>query len=228
MPIGVSYTRIGKTVGLVIALLAFVESPVSVLGKSNEYVTCGSVLKLMNLGYRVRLHSHGVKYGTGSGQQSVTGIDITEDVNSHWVIKGETGKHCVRGEAIKCGDVIRLEHLATGKNLHSHHFQSPLSGFQEISAYGEKGVGDTGDHWIVLCDGTYWERDDPIKLKHIDTNVFLSATGRTYGSPIQGQSEIVGVNYDNGNIQWKAMEGLFIHKTDFNPKSSFTHDPSEL
>lgn len=40
-----------------------------------------------------------------------------------------------------------------------------------MSAYGEKGVGDTGDHWKVLCEGTYWERDDAVKLKHIDTDV---------------------------------------------------------
>lgn len=67
------------------------------IGRANQYVTCGSVLKLMNVGYKVRLHSHDVKYGTGSGQQSVTGTDVQEDVNSHWVIKGETGKHCARG-----------------------------------------------------------------------------------------------------------------------------------
>jgi len=34
-----------------------------------RYVTCGSVVKLLNVDYRTRLHSHDVKYGTGSGQQ---------------------------------------------------------------------------------------------------------------------------------------------------------------
>jgi len=67
------------------------------IGRSTQYVTCGSVLKLMNIGYKIRLHSHDVKYGTGSGQQSVTGTDVQEDVNSHWVIKAQTGKHCFRG-----------------------------------------------------------------------------------------------------------------------------------
>lgn len=55
------------------------------------------MLKLLNLDYKVRLHSHDVKYGTGSGQQSVTGTETQEDVNSHWVIKGETKKLCNRG-----------------------------------------------------------------------------------------------------------------------------------
>lgn len=67
------------------------------LGRFNEYVTYGSVIKLMNANYEVRLHSHDVKYGTGSGQQSVTGVELSEDINSHWVIKGESGKLCVRG-----------------------------------------------------------------------------------------------------------------------------------
>lgn len=51
-----------------------------------EYVTCGSVLKLRNIDYDVGLHSHDVRYGTGSGQQSVTGTEQKEDVNSYWTI----------------------------------------------------------------------------------------------------------------------------------------------
>jgi len=34
-----------------------------------QYVTCGSVVKLLNIQHNVRLHSHEVKYGSGSGQQ---------------------------------------------------------------------------------------------------------------------------------------------------------------
>lgn len=32
----------------------------------------------------VRLHSHDVQYGSGSGQQSVTAVRDGDDVNSHW------------------------------------------------------------------------------------------------------------------------------------------------
>nr|CAD7427311.1 unnamed protein product [Timema monikensis] len=182
---------------LILCLIVLVE------GRANQYVTCGSVLKLMNVGYKIRLHSHDVKYGTGSGQQSVTGTELQEDVNSHWLIKSETGKHCNRGQAIKCGDVIRLQHLATLKNLHSHHFSSPLSGNQEVSAYGDEKV----------VSGKY-----------------LSATGRTYGRPINGQTEIVGVmSMSSNHVHWQAMEGLFIHPTDFNPKQQHNmQDHSEL
>ena len=52
-------------------------------------MTCGSVVKLQNIHHKIRLHSHDVKYGSGSGQQSVTGTDVKEDVNSHWALKGK-------------------------------------------------------------------------------------------------------------------------------------------
>ncbi|XP_058454249.1 stromal cell-derived factor 2-like protein 1 isoform X2 [Malaya genurostris] len=169
----------------------------------------------MNTDYRVRLHSHDVKYGTGSGQQSITATELQEDVNSHWAVKAATGKHCDRGEPIKCGDTIRLHHLATNKNLHSHHFQSPLSGNQEVSAYGdEQGIGDTGDHWMVVCSGEFWQRSSPVKLRHVDTDAYLSVSGRTFGRPINGQMEVVGMSTAHGGTDWTAAEGLFIHPTE--------------
>jgi len=51
----------------------------------------------MNVDYNVRLHSHEVKYGSGSGQQSVTGTNAKEDGNSYWLVKAESGKQCIRG-----------------------------------------------------------------------------------------------------------------------------------
>lgn len=60
-------------------------------------MTCGSTLKLMNVDYKVRLHSHDIKYGSGSGQQSVTGITAKEDGNSYWLVKAATKKQCTRG-----------------------------------------------------------------------------------------------------------------------------------
>ncbi|KAF2347445.1 MIR motif [Trinorchestia longiramus] len=143
-------------------------------GTADQFVTCGSITKLYNSHYRVRLHSHDVKYGSGSGQQSVTGSPTQEDHNSNWLIKGTPNKLCSRGEPIKCGEEVRLEHVTTHRNLHSHHFSSPLSSQQEVSAFGEEGEGDTGDVWSVVCDGELWRRDDKVMLRHTDTDVGLS------------------------------------------------------
>ncbi|XP_059614786.1 stromal cell-derived factor 2 [Phlebotomus argentipes] len=180
-----------------------------------KFVTCGSVLKLLNVAYNMRLHSHDVKYGTGSGQQSVTATEIQEDANSHWIIKAKTGKMCDRGTPVSCGDIIRLQHMTTKKNLHSHHFGSPLSGNQEVSCYGDdNGEGDTGDHWEVICSGDHWHRDSAVKLKHVDTNMYLAVSGRTFGRPINGQMEVMAMTQPRGEGDWKAAEGIFLHAND--------------
>ena len=51
---------------------------------------------------------------------------------------------------IKCGSIIRLTHLNTNRNLHSHHFQSPLSRNLEVSAFGDSGTGDEGKCVFLL------------------------------------------------------------------------------
>lgn len=51
----------------------------------------------MNVDYNVRLHSHDVKYGSGSGQQSITGTEMKEDVNSHWIALNLTNEPYQRG-----------------------------------------------------------------------------------------------------------------------------------
>lgn len=48
-------------------------------------ITYGSVLKLAHEKTKFRLHSHDVPYGSGSGQQSVTGFPNVDDSNSYWV-----------------------------------------------------------------------------------------------------------------------------------------------
>lgn len=51
-------------------------------------VTCGSVIKLQHWQTGHLLHSHDIAYGSGSGQQSVTGFQGGDDSNSYWVVRG--------------------------------------------------------------------------------------------------------------------------------------------
>ncbi|EDV20345.1 uncharacterized protein TRIADDRAFT_32080 [Trichoplax adhaerens] len=172
-------------------------------------MTCGSAVKLVNIKYNARLHSHDVKYGSGSGQQSVTGQPAKDDVNSYWIIKGPHGKDCLRGTAIKCGATIRLMHAATESHLHSHHFPSPLSHNKEVSCFGGKDKGDHLDNWMVVCNTNrkYWMRDEQIRLKHVELASYLHLTGDVFGRPINGQYEISGYHAtERGNL-WKAAVG---------------------
>lgn len=70
---------------------------------------------------------------SGSGQQSVTGVEASDDANSYWRIRGDSKGGCPRGSPVRCGQAVRLTHVLTGKNLHTHHFPSPLSNNQVSS-----------------------------------------------------------------------------------------------
>jgi len=201
---------------LVLALSILISLGPSSTGmtKTVRDVTWGSVFKLLNTAYEVRLHSHDVKYGSGSGQQSVTGLQEKEDVNSHWQVKGTTVYGANRGEPVLCGSKVRLEHPPTEKNLHSHHFSSPLSRHQEVSAFGDAGEGDSGDVWEVVCKGSSWKRDQTVQFRHIDTSVYLGVSGNTFGRPINGQYEVVGLPHSDASTHWLTQEGIFIHPSE--------------
>ncbi|XP_013872366.1 stromal cell-derived factor 2 [Austrofundulus limnaeus] len=180
------------------------------VGTELSSVTCGSVIKLLNVKHNVRLHSHDVRYGSGSGQQSVTGVSVVEDSNSYWSVRGTSGASCRRGTPVRCGQTIRLTHVNTGRNLHSHYFTSPLSSNQEVSAFGEEGEGDHLDEWAVQCGGSVWRRDEAVRFRHKSTEALLSVTGEQYGRPIHGQTEVHAMSGPTQHSLWKVMEGIFI------------------
>lgn len=56
---------------------------------------------------------------------------------------------------------------------------------------------------------------------------FLAGSGRTFGRPISGQGEIVGVTSQyTAYTDWQAKEGLFVHPSDPMPHQHAIH--SEL
>ncbi|GAM17773.1 hypothetical protein SAMD00019534_009480 [Acytostelium subglobosum LB1] len=181
-------------------------------------VTYGSIIKLGHVATKFRLHSHKVAYGSqggGSGQQSVTGFPENDDTNSLWMIKGPHGQYRQQGTIIKNGDTIRLIHLNTRKNLHSHLAVSPLTKNNEVSCFGENGEGDTGDNWVVeLIDaGDQWTRDVEFRLKHVDTKAYLTASANyKYQHPIPGQLEVCGMNKKDADTKWKAEEGIYFEE----------------
>lgn len=158
----------------------------------------------------MRLHSHEVQYGTGSGQQSVTGVPNADDANSYWQVRGTENQACVRGEPIKCGQEIRLTHVNTKRNLHSHAFQSPLTSQQEVSCFGDNREGDSLDNWTIQCSTGSWTRNNYVSIQHVETKKYLAPSGREFGRPINGQMEIVG---SKGVSKWKAMEGVYVKPT---------------
>ncbi|KAJ1346428.1 hypothetical protein KIN20_001207 [Parelaphostrongylus tenuis] len=197
-------------------LFGFVACLCLTLGQSlydDEFVTCGSVLKLSNAYEGSRIHSHDIKYGSGSGQQSVTAVQASDDVNSHWQVYPPLEGSCGRGDPMKCGGKLRLRHLTTGCYLHTHHFQAPLSNHhQEVSCFGNGGQSDSGDDWQLICDSEEWMETEAVKFKHVDTGVYLALSGQQFGRPIHGQREVVGTDSLTSTGKWLAAEGVFMKR----------------
>lgn len=51
-------------------------------------------------------------------------------------------------------------------------------------------------------------------LKHVDTQMYLAVSGRTFGRPINGQMEVAGVRSSSGAVHWQSMEGVYLHAPD--------------
>lgn len=118
-------------------------------------------------------------------------------------------------------------HVTTRRNLHSHNYLSPLSNNQEVSAYGDDGVGDDGDRWKVVCTNKndFWLRKDAVRFQHVNTGKYLHLSGDTYGRPIHGQKEISCYSYPNNQNLWKVDAGVYIRPSS-EPLSS-TRDDSQ-
>lgn len=99
------------------------------------------------------LHSHIQTYPVGSNQQQVTCYHY-KDNNNDWIISPKWDEPPVDPEGdiryLQDGDVIRLVHASTTRNLHSHNIVAPISKLNnEVSAYGNATIGDFHDYWVV-------------------------------------------------------------------------------
>lgn len=203
--------------------LSFLSSAQAANLADLAWVTCGSTIKLAHDSSKFRLHSHEVSYSRGSTQQSVTAYPESDDVNSYWIVQGPVAEPCKPGFPFKKKQKLRLQHISTRKWLHSHLFQSPLSGNQEVSAFGSDTQSDGGDNWIVDWDtkAKYWKQDTKVTLQHVDTKAYLqSLKHATFGHPIAGQHEVCAVKNKNRDSEWYAAEGVYLPRADKKPKGS--------
>lgn len=207
-----------------------------------DAVTCGSVIKLTHVessaaaasksGSFYNLNSEQKNLGSGSGQQIVTAVDNPTTLNTLWWVRepsdpssrGTEGA-CAGGTAspIKCGEILRLTHLETMLNLHSHEVKSPLSRQQEVSGYGQgDGQGDNGDDWRVVCatsSAKFWRREAKVYLQHVDSGKYLGASSTVkftpqncgHNCPIMNHEEVFARASQDQYVQWYVEAGVHIH-----------------
>jgi hypothetical protein len=142
------------------------------------------------------LYSDAWKYthpGT-SGQQRVLAVDES-DLNDKWLVKGPHQEWLGYrwGQPVQHGDIIRLEQVITRRNLHSHAaLPSPVTGQQEVTCFGDHGIGDTNDNWRVEIEGGgSWVAGKRVRLIHSGTNHALHSHAITYlHKSIHAMSEV--------------------------------------
>lgn len=196
-----------------------------------KYVTCGSAIKMTHVesGGKFYLTSDERQLQTGSGQQLVTAVEDMRSTKGLWQLReGNDDPHCEVGSPVKCGQIIRLMHLDTGSNLHTHGIRSPLSNQHEVTGFGQGGQGDAGDDWTVVCEGggyfgkagEYWVRDRPTQLKSASTGRFLGASSTVKfteqncgrGCPILNHLEVFGRKSNDSYSHWKVEQGVHLIK----------------
>lgn len=117
-------------------------------------IAYGSRATIKNMGYGGGLlHSHIQTYPEGSNQQQITCYHH-KDANNEWWFYPNRHQPEFNPEGdlkfVGDGDVLRLIHSQTGRNLHSHEVAAPVTkADKEVSCYGNSTVGDEKDHWTV-------------------------------------------------------------------------------
>lgn len=127
-----------------------------VVGGAREVSIGHSVMTLKNQGLTGGLlHSHIQTFPEGSKQQQVTTYSH-KDSNNNWIMQRPRGDPIYETdtntdiEYVIDGMTVRLVHPLTGRNLHTHEVQAPLSKSEyEVACYGNMTIGDYKDNWIV-------------------------------------------------------------------------------
>uniref|UniRef100_A0A452HLK8 Protein O-mannosyl-transferase 2 n=1 Tax=Gopherus agassizii TaxID=38772 RepID=A0A452HLK8_9SAUR len=189
-----------------------------------EHLAYGSVITMKNLrmagGY---LHSHWHLYpeGVGARQQQVTAY-LHKDLNNLWVIKkhdSNTADHLDPScsvEFVRHGDVIRLEHKETSRNLHSHQHEAPMTRKHfQVTGYGINGTGDANDFWRIEVVGRKSGKRikvlrSQIRLTHLATGCILGSSGKTLPKWGWEQVEVTCTPYvkETPNALWNVEDHI--------------------
>lgn len=183
-------------------------------------VAYGSIITLKNHrtggGY---LHSHWHLYpeGVGARQQQVTTYTHKDENNNFLIKKYNTDDlDPALVDLVKHGDLIRLEHATTGRNIHSHKENAPLSKkHYQVTGYGENGTGDANDVWkVMIVNGK--EGDvvttvfSKLKFIHYLQHCVLTSSGKQLPKWAYEQQEVsCNPNMRDQNALWNVEDNKF-------------------
>lgn len=155
--------------------------------------------------------------------QMMASTKSNDDYDSLFIMKEGHGlEPCLTGMKIKCGSIIRLEHVNTGKNVHTHDFKSFITESQEACGFGENGYGDINDNWEIQCYNSkeeYLKGETQFFLFHVGTKKYLYINIRKSlyndsncrGCPIRGLREVSATATKDKQALWKVKGGIIFN-----------------
>ena len=170
-------------------------------------ITYMSTIRLIHFATNNALHSHPINYfhPESSGLQQITAFS-KNSTDDFWIVMGADGsdKNYLSGKPVKDGEIIRLQHVNTTKNLHSERGRpSPVSRQQEVTGFGNDGVGDPDDNWRVdVENGGMWTEKKRVRLIHINTNHSLHSHFEGGSDFINKQQEVTAFKGRDENDFW--------------------------
>jgi hypothetical protein len=180
---------------------------------SQRKIRYGQIIRLRHLGNGALLKSLNRDYTHpgNSSQQMVVCSKIRDDFTL-WKIKGPRGSDLdkLKDDVVQDKATIRLEHVETRKNLHTHNDRpAPLTPTQhEVTCYQIEENGDDNDHWIILLSkGDEWLTGETFRLRSATTNDFLhSHLGPVSLEFTNGEYEATAAEDDDSNSDWRCKE----------------------
>lgn len=112
------------------------------------------------------LASNGETYNSGSFQQKVFTADYVNE-ESTWIVLPPVVTEEEPGYEVGWDDPVRLKHVPTRANLHSHEISSPVSGQQEVSCFGNDENTDDNDVWKVQQFDEDDEQYDDVSINYV-------------------------------------------------------------
>ncbi|KAJ9576808.1 hypothetical protein L9F63_006582 [Diploptera punctata] len=165
------------------------------------------------------LHSHWHLYpeGVGARQQQITTYTHKDD-NNLFLIKKYNSESSEDDEVeiVKNGDLVRLEHVTTRRNIHSHKEMAPISKkHYQVTGYGENGTGDANDVWkVVIVAGKDNEVvttvSSKLKFIHYLQHCVLTSSGKQLPKWAYEQQEVsCNSNMRDKNALWNVEDNIF-------------------
>lgn len=200
------------------------------------------------------LHSHVQRYPSGSEQQQVTTYSHKDSNNEFIITKNwDLHKQMVEREEstanlpiefLKDGDIIRIVHDQTLKNLHSHNHPAPITVHDtEVSCYGNATHGDNNDHWrIEVVDDVHVKKITKVRslttrfrIRHVQSGCLLRADGVTLPEWGFKQTEVTCQKQPTDDKSRSNIWNVELHRNDRLPpgtkgqfKPSFMRDFMDL